>query len=174
MKDLLERIRRLNRKPTDGEVDVFVAEHGPNLSIELLEEALKRYKEARKKILAGDLLEWMQENDLTELETEDFRVKIETYVSAKVSDEDAAFKWLDDHEYGDLIKDTLDLARGELTEEVRNALAELGVSYTQKSGIHPQTLKKVMSDRLKAEEDLPGEDAGFDVKFHDECSVKEL
>ena len=175
MKDLLERIKRLNRKPSEEEIDSFVEDHGPNHSIALLEEVLKHYKAVRRKILTGDLLEWMQENDLETLETEEFKIKIQTYVRAKIdaARTEAAFVWLEDNKYGDMIKDTLDLARGEFTEEVGNALAELGVSYTKKSGIHPQTLKKVMADRLKAEEDLPTEDDGFEIEFFDECNVKE-
>jgi hypothetical protein len=178
MKDLLERIKVLNRKTTEEEVAGFVEDLGTDYSIDLLEEAIKVYKARRKKILTGDLLEWMQENDLTTLETDDFKVTIRTFVKAGIDKENPeaefkAFKWLEDNMYGDMIKDTLDLAKGEFTDEVGEALEKLGVSYTKKSGIHPQTLKKVMSDRLKAEEDLPNEDDGFAIDFFDECNVKE-
>jgi hypothetical protein len=66
----------------------------------------------------------------------------------------------------------LELPKGEYTEEVRSALDSIGVSYIQKSGIHPQSLKKIMADRLKAEDDLPGEDEGFEIGYFDECKVK--
>ena len=179
MKDLLERIKVLNYQPTEHEVEAFVHNYGPEVSIALLEEAVKHFKAARKKILTGDLLEWMQENDQTLFENEDVQVRIVTYVKAGIDKENPnavvlAFKWLEDNEYGDLIKDTLDLARGEFTDEVADALEGLGVSYTKKSGIHPQTLKKVMSDRLKSEEELPTEDDGFEIDYYDECNVKAL
>ena len=179
MKDLLEKIKAFNRVPIESEVDAYIDAFDPDTPIALLEEVVKHFKAARKKILTGDLLEWMQENDQTLFENEDIQVKIVTYVKAGIDKENPdavvlAFKWLDNHEYGDLIKDTLDLAKGEFTEEVRNSLAELGVSYTQKTGIHPQSLKKVMSDRLKAEEDLPTEDDGFEIDYYDMCDVKAL
>ena len=160
----------------DRKIEVFIDTLGTDVSIDLLEETIKHYKAARKKILEGDLLEWMQENDQTLFETDGFAVKIVTFIKATIDkeDPDTAFKWLEDHEYGDMIKDTLDLARGEFTTEVENAFAELGVSYTKKSGIHPQTLKKVMRDRLDAEEDLPSEDDGFEIDYYDMCNVKEL
>ena len=93
-------------------------------------------------------------------------------MSAKVEDSDGAFRWLEANQYGDLIKDTLDFPKGEFTVETQAVLDELGVSYTKKSGIHPQSLKKIMSDRLKAGEDLPSEDSGIKINFYDECKVK--
>ena len=179
MKDLLEKIKAFNRVPIESEVDAYIDAFDPDTPIALLEEVVKHFKAARKKILTGDLLEWMQENDLTTFENEDFKVKIVVYVKAGIDKENPdavehAFKWLEDNEYGDLIKDTLDLARGEFTDEVADALEGLGVSYTKKSGIHPQTLKKVMSDRLKSEEELPTEDDGFEIDYYDECNVKAL
>ena len=131
------------------------------------------YKAKEKAILEGDLLEWMRENDLEKFENEDVKVNIATYVSAKVENPDGAFSWLEEHGYSDLIKDTLDFPKGEFNSEVENTLAQLGVSYSKKSGIHPQSLKKIMSDRLKSGEDLPDEDNGITLNFYDLCQVKD-
>ena len=117
-------------------------------------------------------MEWMQENDQITFETDEEKVTISTFVSAKVENAEAAFKWLEDQQYGDMIKDTLDFPKGELTPEIMAVLDEQGASYAKKSGIHPQTLKKIMSDRLKAEEDLPTEDEGFTINYFDGCEVK--
>ena len=173
MKDLLERVRRLRREATPDEVQALINDLGETTSIAVLEEVLKHYKRIERVILSGDLLEWMRENDLEQFENDEVRVKIKPYVSAKVEDAQAAFSWLESRQYGDLIKDTLDFAKGELSREIEDTLASLGVSYTKKSGIHPQSLKKIISDRLKAGEDLPCDEDGILVNFYDECEVKE-
>jgi len=175
---LLEKIKNF-MKPANPEQVFAIVEHlGSSPSIKTLEEVLKFYKEQVKIILTKDLLEWMQENDQVTFETEDMKVSIRTFVSAKVLDTELAFPWLIENEYGDLIKDNLEFPKGELTPEAEGYLNELGLSYTKKSAIHPQSLKKIMSDRLKAGEDLPfsdEEDMGDGIKiiFYDECVVKE-
>ena len=170
MKDLLDRIRVLRAIPREAEIVATL--ELDSFSIPLLEELLKRRKAEEREILTGSLLEWMNENNQTLFENDDVKVAISTYVSAKVEDADAAFKWLEENQYGDLIKDTLDFPKGELTQEIMDMLDAQGASYAKKSGIHPQTLKKVIADRLKAEEALPDEDAGFLINYFDECKVK--
>jgi hypothetical protein len=177
MKSLLDKVRQLDRKTDEARVKEIIESFDDLPSVDDLEAVVAHFKAMRYKIVTGDLLEWMQENDQTTFETDQVKVTIRTHVSPKIDPDnpEPAFKWLEERDYGDLIKDTLALAKGEFTEDVRNALAELGVSYTQKSGIHPQTLKKVISDRLKDGEDLPteGEDGFVKVEYYDECVVKE-
>ena len=170
MKDLLDRIRELRLEPDEDEIQRLLAI--PVLSIPMLEAMLVRRKAEQREILTGSLLEWMQENDQVTFETDEEKVTISTYVSAKVEDADTAFKWLEDEQYGDLIKDTLDFPKGELTPDIEDMLELHGVSYAKKSGIHPQSLKKVMSDRLKDGDTLPTEDEGFLINYFDECKVK--
>jgi hypothetical protein len=173
MKDLLDKVRKLRREATQEEIQALINDLGDTPSIPVLEEVLKHYKAVERNILTKDLLEWMQENDLEKFENDEVRVQIATYVSAKVQDTDAAFSWLNSRQYGDLIKDTLDFPKGELSSEVEDTLASLGISYTKKSGIHPQSLKKIISDRLKEGEDIPSEDDGIVVNYYDECRIKE-
>lgn len=154
MKDLIERVFELNAE------------------IEGIEANLKEKKDELKQILSKDLLDWMQENDQMSFETEDCKVSIKTYVNAKVLDTNSGFRWLEENQYGDLIKDTLEFPKGEFTDDVREALDGLGLSYIKKSGIHPQSLKKIISDRLNAGESLPDEDDGIKVGYYDECVVK--
>lgn len=182
MTNLLERIKSFQRPVEAHKVDILIEMLGQEPSIATLEAVVEHYKAEKKKILGKDLLEWMQENDQTTFETEDFKVVIKTFVSAKIMSDEEGFKWLEAHQYGDMIKDTLAFPKGELTPEAESALEELGLSYTKKSGIHPQTLKKIMSDRLKDGEMLPdggdpeqGEEIGDGIKinYYDECVVKE-
>ena len=173
MKDLIERVREFQEPADDNRVSSIIDYLGDTISIKTLEEVVKHYKREEKKILSEDLLEWMHENDQTSFETDDVKVSIKTYVSTKVLDPSLAFPWLISHQYGDLIKDTLDFPKGQLTEDVEHTLEEMGLSYVKKSGIHPQTLKKVISDRLHAGEDLPDEETGIKVNYYDECSINE-
>jgi hypothetical protein len=173
MKDLLNKVRNIQREADPQEVQALIADLGATPSIAVLEEVVKHYKEVVRSILTKDLLEWMQENDMDTFENEDVKVSIATYVSAKVQDPDKAFQWLQSHQYGDLIKDSLDFQKGELSPELEEAIASFGVSYSKKSGIHPQSLKKIISDRLKSGEALPDAEDGIEVNYFDECRVKE-
>lgn len=173
MNDLLTKVRAFDAPIDPLKVSKLVTYLGDTPSIKTLEVVVKYYKDELKKILSKDLLEWMQENDQVTFETEDMKVSIKTYVSAKMLDPDSGFNWLIANEYGDLIKDNLEFPKGELTPEAESVLDELGLSYTKKSGIHPQSLKKIVSDRLVAGEMLPDEDDGIKVGYYDECVVKE-
>lgn len=173
MNKMLEKIKCFNRPVDQKTFDWLTENLGEAPSIKTLEAVVKYYKEQHKKILTKDLLEWMQEHDQYSFETDDLKVSIKTYVSAKMLNPESGFQWLINNQYGDLIKDNLEFPKGELTPEAEGALEEMGLSFVKKSGIHPQSLKKIMSDRLKAGEMLPDEDDGVSVNYYDECVVKE-
>ena len=178
MREVLERVSVLGGVAKQEDVDLLIAilENPKNLlqdiSVKSLEEVAKYFKNEERRLRTEDLLEWMNENDQQAFETEDYKVSIRTSVSSKVLNADLAFSWLINHQYGDLIKDTLDFPKGELTSAVEDTLNSMGLSYVKKSGIHPQSLKKIMSDRLKAGENLPDEEVGIKVGYFDECVVK--
>lgn len=171
---LLEKIRNFMKPVNDSHVKKLIEYLGEAPSIKTLEEVLKHYKAEVKQILGKDLLEWMNENDQTTFETEDLKVCIKTYVSAKMIDPDKGFIWLQERKYGNSIKDTLEFPKGELTAEDESKIADMGLSYIKKSGIVPASLKKIISDRLKAGWDLPEEEEnGIKIGYYDECVVKE-
>lgn len=179
MEELLKEVAAL-RKPAEAEDVSRLVSHLDNLreqgniSIPVLEEVVKVFKARERNILAKELPEWMFENgQQTGFETDNFKVSIDTYVNTKISDPEKAFAWLTECGYGDLYKDTLDFPKGELSEEMLSELEASGVSFTRKSGIHPQTLKKVISDRIKDGETLPDEGEGIQVNYFDICKVKE-
>ncbi len=173
MTNLLERIRMFYRPAKVSRVADLIKFMGDSPSIKTLEAVLKHYKAEVKQILGKDLLEWMKDNDQTTFETEDLKVSIKTYVSAKMENSEDGFNWLIANQYGDSIKDNLEFPKGEFSDAAREALDALGLSYTKKSGIHPQYLKKIMSMRLEAGEMLPDEADGIVVGYYDECVVKE-
>jgi hypothetical protein len=171
MKELLEKIKAFQSDDPQL-VEKLISYLGESPSISALEAVVSHYKAELKEILTKDLLEWMQENDMTTFENEDMKVSISTYVSAKVLEPETAFNWLMANQYGDLIKDTVDFPKGEFTDEIQQALEAMGASYTKKSAIHPQSLKKIMADRLKSGENLPDEDQGIKISYYDECKVR--
>lgn len=174
---MLEELRELRKVTDEEEVAKALEVLGETYSIPLLEALLKHYKEKERQILTKDLLEWMQENDQTSFENNDLKVSIRTFVGAKITDTEKAFHWLEEKGYGDSIKDTLEFAKGEFSMKASEMLHALGLSWQQKRGIHPQSLKKIMSLRLETGEDLPYSDGeeigdGIKVNYFDECVVK--
>ena len=173
MKELLEKIQSF-RKPVNQEhVDLLIDKLGDAPSIATLEAVVKYYKNEQRRLLSEDLLEWMMEKDITNFESDEYKVSIKTYINAKMADPIRGFHWLMENQYGDLIKTSVDFPKGEFTAEAQGVLEEMGLSFSRKDGVHPQTLKKVMSDRLEAGESLPDEDNGIKVSYYDECLVKE-
>lgn len=173
MNDLLKRVISFDKPANAAHVKGLIKQLGESPSLSTLTAVIDYYKAEKKQILSKDLLEWMQEEDQILFETEEVKVKINTFVSAKMMDPEQGFKWLVDREYGDLIKDTLAFPKGELTPDDENKLTEMGLSYIKKSGIASAALKKIMSDRLKDGEMLPDEEDGIKVGYYDECVVKE-
>lgn len=172
MKELLEQVKSMMRPVNPENVQWLIDKLGKAPSIATLKEVLKHYEKELLDIRKGDILEWMQENEIDKFENEELSVSIRTHVSPKMADPDRGFLWLTERGYGDLIKDTLDFSKGELTPEIVQLLDEKGLSYSRKSGVHPQSLKKIVSDRLEAGEDLPEECDGINVGYFDEGVIK--
>ena len=172
MKETIQRALELSAEVKEEEVANLVGMISRTFSIPTLEAVVKHYKAELQDIITKDLLEWMRENDQDEFANEQIEVKIKTKVTAKIDDEAKAFLWLEENEYGDLIKDIVDFPKGEFTDQIAQALDDLGASYAKKSSIHPQTLKKAISDRLEAGDVLPDEDDGFEVNYFDFCQIK--
>lgn len=173
MKDLIERAIGFDKPADAADVEKLIKYLGETPSLNTLKAVTEYYQAEKKRILSKDLLEWMQENDQILFETGKVKVSIKTYVSAKMEAVEQGFKWLQDNQYGDLIKDKLEFPKGELTKEAEAKLTELGLSYVKTSGIAPASLKKIMSDRLKDGEALPEEENGIKVGYYDECAVRE-
>ena len=70
-----------------------------------------------------------------------------------------AFKWLREHDLGDIIKNdiTVTFGRGEDNKAMQYANLAKGQGFEpiQKIGVHPQTLKAVVRERLESGRDMP-------------------
>lgn len=71
----------------------------------------------------------------------------------------AAFKWLKKKGHADIIKHdfTVKLKSGEdeSAKELREELKLLGLTYAEKSSIHPQTLKAFVNEQMDKGSDIP-------------------
>ena len=88
-------------------------------------------------------------------------MSVSTYYSASIPKDkiDEALDWLRNNNHGDLIKNTvsIDYARGEdnAAEKMKQDLRTQGQSFTDKTGVHPQTLKAFVREQTESGKNLP-------------------
>lgn len=99
------------------------------------------------------------------------KVKLKQFISPKVLDENVFFKWLEARNLGSIIKDQIDLSKGQFDEKFKTFLEEGGYDYARKTSIHPQTLKATVSRLMEAGEELPGE-AILTVSIFEKAEIK--
>lgn len=140
--------------------------------VKVQEEYLNTLKGQLRQVQEKDLPEAMDEAGLSEFTTKDgYRVRVQREYHANIpkARQEAAFQWLRDHGHDSVIKRdvTIQFGRGEdnaagnIVGELRDRLPDNKV--TDKAGVHPQTLKKLVKECVEAGEDLPFEDFGVYV-----------
>lgn len=127
----------------------FIGERAP---IKFLEDLLAHYKNKHKELVEVDIPELMTQLGQKKVELLDgTKVSIEEKVSTETLDEDELISWLTINEYADDIKDSLVFTKGEkAVPNLIKALEKKGISYTRKSGIHYQTLNRIIRERKAA------------------------
>jgi hypothetical protein len=106
----------------------------------------------------------MEKMHITKLKLKDGEsVEIKKIYGASIPQEhqEAAFTWLRDNDLGDIIKNdiTVTFGRGEdnKASEYANLAQGQGYEPVQKIGVHPQTLKAVVRERLEAGQEMPSD-----------------
>jgi len=106
----------------------------------------------------------MEEMHITKLKLKDGEsVEIKKIYGASIPQEhqEAAFTWLRDNDLGDIIKNdiTVTFGRGEDNKAAEYATLAQGQGYepVQKIGVHPQTLKAVVRERLESGREMPSD-----------------
>ena len=148
----LSRIARLVDQYEDAEDEVL---H--------LEEKLKEAKQHRDQLSGRDIPAAMDEAGMSELRLADGRpVRVETGVRASIAkkDKEAAFAWLEENGYGDLVKAEMKLNVGRGEAELLNTLAERimeehGWTPGVEQKVHPQTLAAFVRERRAEGDDIP-------------------
>ncbi len=83
------------------------------------------------------------------------------YLTIAPENQDKAFTWLRNNGLGDIIKNdvTVTFGRGEDNKAADYAVLARGQGYepVQKIGVHPQTLKAVVRERLESGQEMPSD-----------------
>lgn len=118
-----------------------------------LDEKKANYNKLSTETIPNKLLEL----GLSEVKTiNGDKITIQEFYSANINDEnkELALHWLRENNLGDVIKHELkvQLGRGEdaKAEKLKVQLAKLKMNYIDVEGVHPQTLKAVVKEQVKA------------------------
>ena len=128
------------------------------------EHSLKKLKEKAKVVSSVEIPAMMDDMQITKLKLKDGEsVEIKKIYGAYIPPEqqEAAFKWLRNNGLGDIIKNdiTVTFGKGEDNKAAEYAVLAKGQGYepVQKIGVHPQTLKAMVRERLEANQDVPSD-----------------
>ena len=128
------------------------------------EKSVSKLKEQAKTLSQFDIPAMMEEMHITKLKLKDGEsVEIKKIYGASIPQEhqEAAFTWLRNNDLGDIIKNdiTVTFGRGEDNKAAEYASLAQGQGYepVQKIGVHPQTLKAVVRERLESGQEMPSD-----------------
>ena len=128
------------------------------------EESVKKLKEKAKQVSTVEIPAMMDDMQITKLKLKDGEsVEIKKIYGACVPPDQqaAAFTWLRNNNLGDIIKNdiTVTFGKGEDNKAAEYAVLAKGQGYepVQKIGVHPQTLKALVRERLENGQDVPEE-----------------
>ncbi len=126
------------------------------------EESLKKLKEKARTISSIEIPAMMDEMQITKLKLKDGEaVEIKKVYGASIpkDKQEAAFTWLRNNGVVDMIKNdiTVTFGRGEDNKASEYATLAKGQGYepVQKVGVHPQTLKAVVRERVESGQNMP-------------------
>ncbi len=126
------------------------------------EATLKTLKQEHNKVSQVDIPEALAECGLSEFKLANgMKVTVNPFYSASIpKDREAeALDWLRANEHGDLIKNTISVAFGrgedESAAKLKAALENEGSSYTDKTGVHSQTLRAFVREQVESGQNLP-------------------
>lgn len=92
-----------------------------------------------------------------------FTLEIKPFVDAKIPEKQqaAAFAWLRDNGHDDIIKNELVLTFGrgddKKCETAKEELTKIGLEPAAKTGVHPQTLKAFVRERMESGQPVPAD-----------------
>ena len=129
-----------------------------------LEEQLKKKKDYKKHLAENVLPNLFAEVGLSELKLADGRhLKVSNYYGASIKDtkKEAAFSWLRDNGFGDLIKNQVatTFVRGqeEQAKQFADDLIHRGMAVNTKKWVEPMTLKALVKDQFEQGNNVPAD-----------------
>ena len=133
-------------------------------AIEEEEEYLKSLKEKYDAIGMGKIPDLFDSLGLSQLKLktgETVEIKRDFGATITAEKQEACFKWLKEHGHDGIIKHDVvtTIKKGETEEyqKLLGALNQLGITYTDKSYVHPMTLKSFVKEQINAGTDFPQE-----------------
>jgi hypothetical protein len=128
------------------------------------EESINKLKEQARILSQIEIPFMMQEMHITKLKLKDGEsVEVKPFYSASITPEnqEKAFEWLRNNGLGDIIKNdiTVTFGRGEDNKAAQYAVLARGQGFepVQKVGVHAQTLKAVVRERIESGQDMPSD-----------------
>lgn len=128
------------------------------------EESVKKLKEQAQILSQVEIPAMMQEMHITKLKLRDGEsVEVKPFYSGTIIPEvqEQAFTWLRNNGLGDIIKNdiTVTFGRGEDNKAAQYAVLARGQGFepVQKVGVHSQTLKAVVRERIESGRDMPSD-----------------
>ena len=128
------------------------------------EESVSKLKEKANTLSEFEIPKMMEEMHITKLKLKDGEaVEIKKIYSGSIplENKEAAFTWLRDHDLGDIIKRDVTVTFGQGEDNKASEYANLaqgqGYEPVQKIGVHPQTLKAVVRERLESGREMPSD-----------------
>ena len=132
--------------------------------IKASEDHTKNLKEKAKQFSNFDIPKMMQEMNVTKLKLKDgASIEVKPFYGASIpaDKQESAFNWLRENGLGDIIKNdvTVTFGRGEDNKAMAYATLAKGQGYepVQKIGVHSQTLKAVVRERIESGQDMPAD-----------------
>ena len=156
------KLDTLNSQNLRSMAEVARAIRDKEAEIESLEKTLKARKEALRKQSEEELPSMMAEIGVNSFELDDgSRVTVKDLYGGHISaaNRDAAYQWLRENNFDDIIKNTLSIVfgRGEDQEADRymKILEGHGLLPEQNTGVHSSTLKAWIKERMEAGDEFP-------------------
>ena len=130
--------------------------------IQKIKEELKRKEDYKTKLSEEVLPSLFSEVGLSELKLSDGRkIKVSEYYRAaiKVENRDAAYTWLRNNGFGDLVKNQVTCSFGRNEDEKASSLIsdlnEKGLEPMQREWVEPSTLRAFVREQYEAGRELP-------------------
>ena len=159
---LTSQIEKVDTKALGSVAELARAIRNQEDTIRHLEEKLKTEKKLLLKLSDEDLPAILDELGLQSFKLEDgseVTVKSTYGATIRVDDREQAYDWLREHEYDDIIKNTVSVQFGRGEDEKAKEFKELAennkYAADQKTEIHPQTLRAFIKERVEAGDEFP-------------------
>ena len=145
--------------------------------IKELEDTVDERKQQQRKLLEETIPAMLQELGLSKFSMLDgSEITVKPFYSASIKEENraAAYEWLREHGYDDIIKNTVSVRFGrnedQLCETLLNQLREQNYPVEQAQKIEPQTLKAWVREQVERGSEFPTE--LFGVYVGQKASIK--